>query len=137
MIKRNLIANYLGQGWSAVMGIAFVPLYINYIGVEGYGLIGLFAMIQAWMAILDSGMVSALGREMAKFSGGGLDGFSIRSLLRSIEIIIIALCCVVGVSIWGASGWISQSWLQTSQLSDASVKQAVSIIGVVVGLRLI
>lgn len=137
MVKRNLIANYLGQGWSAIMGIAFVPLYIKYLGVEAYGLIGLFAMIQAWMAILDSGMVSALGREMAKFSGGGLDGTSIRSLLRSIEIIIIALCCVVGLSLWGASGWIAQHWLQASQLSDASVQQAVSIIGAVVGLRLV
>ncbi|MBS1199036.1 MAG: polysaccharide biosynthesis protein, partial [Proteobacteria bacterium] len=42
MLRRNLIANYLGQGWAAIMGMAFVPLYIKYLGVESYGLIGLF-----------------------------------------------------------------------------------------------
>jgi hypothetical protein len=26
MLKRNLIANYLGQGWTALMGLAFIPL---------------------------------------------------------------------------------------------------------------
>ena len=119
------------------MGIAFVPIYIKYLGVEAYGLIGLFALIHALMAILDSGMVSALGREMAKFSGGGLDSFSIRRLLRSIEIIAIVLFCLVALFIWLASGWLSQHWLQASQLSDASVKQAISIIGAVVGLRLV
>ena len=25
MLKRNLIANYVGQGWVALMGFAFVP----------------------------------------------------------------------------------------------------------------
>lgn len=27
------------------MGLAFVPLYIKYIGIEPYGLIGVFAII--------------------------------------------------------------------------------------------
>lgn len=44
MLKRNLIANYLGQGWTALMGLAFIPLYIRYLGIEAYGLIGLFPM---------------------------------------------------------------------------------------------
>ena len=56
MLKRNLIANYLGQGWTALMGLAFVPLYIQYLGIEAYGLIGLFAVLQAWLALLDMGL---------------------------------------------------------------------------------
>ena len=28
-IRRNVIANYLGQGWAAVMGLAFVPIYVE------------------------------------------------------------------------------------------------------------
>jgi O-antigen/teichoic acid export membrane protein len=47
MLKRNLIANYLGQGWTALVGLAFIPLYIKYLGIEAYGLIGLFGVIQA------------------------------------------------------------------------------------------
>jgi hypothetical protein len=33
-LKRNVIANYLGQGWVAIMGLAFIPLYIKYLGIE-------------------------------------------------------------------------------------------------------
>ena len=38
-LKKNILANCLGQGWSAVMGLAFIPLYIRYLGMEAYGLI--------------------------------------------------------------------------------------------------
>ena len=44
MLKRNTIANYLGTGWAALMAIAFVPLYIKYLGIEAYGIIGLFVL---------------------------------------------------------------------------------------------
>lgn len=52
-LKRNLIANYLGQAWRALMGLAFIPLYIHYLGIEAYGLIGLFATLQVCLGLLD------------------------------------------------------------------------------------
>ena len=86
-IKNNLIANYLGQGWVALMGLAFIPLYIRYLGMEAYGLIGLFAVIQAWMTLLDMGMTPTLNREMARYTAGAHSSQSIRDLLRSLEIL--------------------------------------------------
>ena len=41
-LKKNFVANYFGQGWQALMGLAFVPVYIRYLGIESYGLIGIF-----------------------------------------------------------------------------------------------
>ena len=41
MVMKNLLANYIGQIWTALIGLAFVPVYVNYLGVEAYGLIGL------------------------------------------------------------------------------------------------
>ena len=90
-LKRNLLANYLGQAWAALMGLAFVPLYIKYLGIEAYGLIGLFAVLQAWLSLLDMGMTPTLGREMARFTGGIHSNESIRDLLRSIEIIAVGV----------------------------------------------
>ena len=69
MLKRNLVANYAGQAWSAVMGLAFIPVYIHYLGVEAYGLIGLFAVLQAWLALLDMGLTPTLAREMGRYTG--------------------------------------------------------------------
>lgn len=102
MLKRNLIANYLGQGWTALMGLVFVPLYIKYLGIESYGLIGLFAVLQAWLSLLDMGMTPTLSREMARFTGGAHNAQSIRDLLKSIEIISLAIAMLIalGICFW-------------------------------------
>ena len=82
-LKKNVIANYFGQGWQALMSLVFVPLYIKYLGMEAYGLIGIFAVLQAWLVLLDMGMKPAMAREMARFTGGAHNAQSIRDLLRS------------------------------------------------------
>lgn len=137
MLKRNLIANYLGQGWTALMSIAFVPLYIKYLGIEAYGLIGLFAVLQAWLALLDMGMSPTLNREMARLSAGAHTATSIRDLLRSIEIIAVAVAAVVALGVWAASGWLARDWLRAEKLPEGVVAQAFAIMGVVTALRFI
>jgi len=136
-LKRNLIANYLGQGWAALMGLAFVPLYIKYLGIETYGLIGLFAVLQAWLSLLDMGMTPTLVREMARFTGATHRNESIRDLLRSIEIMAagVALLIVGGVS--SSSYWIATEWLKVDSLPVEVVAQSFIIMGWVTALRFV
>lgn len=136
-LKRNVIANYLGQGWRALMGLAFIPLYIKYLGVEAYGLIGIFAVIQAWLALLDMGMKPALGREMARFTAGAHSAQSIRDLLRSIEIIGVAIAGAIALVIWTASGWVATDWVTAEKLPVEVVAQAFAVMGAVCALRFI
>ena len=136
-LKKNVLANYLGQGWRAIMSLAFVPLYIKYLGIEAYGLIGIFVMLQTWLSLLDMGMKPALGREMARFTGGGHDAQSIWDLLRSIEIISIAMALFVAFGIWVASGWLATDWVQAEKMSVDVVAQAFALMGLVIALRFI
>ena len=136
-LRNNVVANYSGQGWSALMGLAFVPVYIRYLGIEAYGLIGIFALLQAWLALLDMGMKPALGREMARFTGGAHNAQSIRDLLRSIEIIGTVIAGGVALGIWAASGWLASHWVTAKDLPVAVVAQAFAVMGVVTALRFI
>jgi O-antigen/teichoic acid export membrane protein len=136
-LKKNLVANYLGQGWSALMGIAFVPLYINYLGIEAYGLIGLFAMLLAWLLLLDMGMTPTLVREMARFTGGRQDADSIRDLLRSIEIVAVVVAGLIAAGVCLAANWLASSWLQAENLPVPLVARAFAIMGAVAALRFI
>lgn len=136
-LKRNLIANYLGQGWVAIMGLAFIPIYIKYLGIEAYGLIGLFALLQAWLSLLDMGMTPTLSREMARFTAGAHSSQSIKDLLRSLEILAACIAVSIAVLVWLASDYVASDWLKTSQLPVADVAQAVAIMGVVVALRFV
>lgn len=136
-LKKNVLANYLGQGWSALMGIAFVPLYIKYLGMEAYGLIGLFAVMQAWLTLLDMGMTPTLNREMARFSAGGHTPQSIHDLLRSLEIICLCLAVIIALSVWAASNYLASDWLKSDKLPITDVSQAISVMALVVALRFV
>lgn len=136
-LKRNVIANFAGQGWTAVMGLAFIPLYIHYLGVEAFGLIGLYAVLQAWLALLDMGMSPTLNREMARFTAGTHSAQSIRDLLRSLEVIALCIAATIAFSVWTVSGFLATDWLQAEKLPVAVVAQAISIMGMIIALRLI
>lgn len=136
-LKRNIIANYVGQGWTAIMGLAFVPLYIQYLGMEAYGLIGLFAVMQAWLTLLDMGMTPTLTREMARFTAGGHSPQSIHDLLRSLETICICLAVIIALSVWAASGYLASDWLKADKLPTQVVAQAISVMALVVALRFV
>jgi len=117
------------------MGIAFIPLYINYLGIESYGLIGIFALLQAWLRLMDMGMTPTLGREMARFTGGGRTAESIRDLLRTIEIIAVGIALFMASAVALSSSWIATSWLKAHALPTAVVAQAFAIMGLVTALR--
>ncbi|MBI4807410.1 MAG: oligosaccharide flippase family protein [Nitrosomonadales bacterium] len=136
-LKRNIIANYVGQGWSAVMGLAFIPLYIQYLGMEAYGLIGLFAVMQAWLTMLDMGMTPTLNREMARFTAGAHSPQSINDLLRSLEIIAIGIGAIICILVWLVSDYLANQWLKADKLPVSVIAQAISIMGVVVALRFV
>jgi O-antigen/teichoic acid export membrane protein len=117
------------------MSLAFVPVYIRYIGMEAYGLIGLFTVLQAWMILLDMGMKPALTREMARFSGGGVDVQHIRDLLRTVEVLAIGLASSAAIAVWALSGWLAAHWLKTQELDLHDVAIAISLMGLVASLR--
>lgn len=46
LIKRYLIADFVGRGWATLVGMAFVPLYIKFMGIEAFGFVGFLATLQ-------------------------------------------------------------------------------------------
>lgn len=136
-LKKNVLANYLGQGWIALMGIAFIPVYIHYLGMEAWGLVGFMGMLQAWLTLLDMGLTPTLSREMARFQAGAHSAQSIRDLLRSLEVIYGGVAAAVVGIVWLCAPWISVHWLSARQLSDASVAQAIAVMGLVLAARMV
>lgn len=117
------------------MSLAFVPIYIQHLGVEAYGLIGIFGLLQAWLTLLDMGMTPALSREMARFSGGAHSAQSIRDLLRSVEVLGCCVALVVALTVWALSQWLATDWLRVDRIPLDSVAHAFAIMGGVTALR--
>ncbi len=137
MLARNLFANYAGQVWTALMGFLFVPIYVHQLGVEAYGVIGMFGALIAWLALLDAGLKPALGREMARFTGGGADVEATWNLLRSVEILCIAISLLIAGAALASANWMASSWVKADKLSPQTIAEAVSYMGAIAALRFI
>ena len=136
-LKRNTLANYFGQGWLAFMNIAFVPLYIKYLGVEAYGLIGFYALLQAWFTLLDIGLTPTLNREMARYTAGAYHDYSIRDLVRSLEVISYTFAFLTIFIVALAANWLSIHWLSSNYIPIDLLSKVIAIIGICIALRLV
>lgn len=134
-LKQNVVANYAGQGWRALAGILFIPLYIDILGMESYALVGIFGMLGAWLSLLDVGMSPTLNREMARFHAGAHTPQSIHNLLHSLELVCGGVAFLAGLLVWFGAGYLATRWLKVEKLPVPVVVQALSIISLVLSLR--
>lgn len=137
MLRRNLIANYIAQGWISVMMFVFVPYYIKYLGVEAYGLVGLFNVLWAGLQVISAGLAPTINREMVAFSEGRYDESAVRDFLVSVEAVVFPLAGLVGLLVLSASGWLSTGWLRPQHLTTNEVRVAIAIMGFVIGSKLV
>ncbi len=134
-IKQNIIANFGGRAWQALMSLAFVPLYIKFMGIESYGLVGIFASLLALFGILDMGLSTTLNREMARLSVLPDKARDMRNLVRTLELPYWGVAVFIGIAVVCLSGPIAHYWVKADKLTPATVKQALMIMGGVVAFR--
>jgi O-antigen/teichoic acid export membrane protein len=134
-IKFNAIANYFGQGYTIAVMIICMPLYLQYLGAEAYGLVGFFMIMQNWLNLLDLGLSATLCRQVS-FARGQISGFKhFNNLLRSFEIIFITLAMIIVLAVYFKSNWLAYKWIKAISLNPESISYCISIMGIIIGLR--
>ena len=129
-LKLNVVANFVGGGWQSLINIAFVPLYLKYLGIESYGLIGAFASLQAFMAVFDFGLAPTLNRELARLSSLPDKAGDMRDMTRTLEVLTWSFALTLGSLLLLISPFIALHWLQPKTLSVAVVTQSFAIMSV-------
>jgi len=135
LLKKNITANFVGSIWQALMSLAFVPLYIKFIGIESYGLIGIFAALQVMIGLLDLGLSTTLNREMARLSVLPGREQEMRNLVRSLEIIYWSVAIFIGIIVMSISSFIAHHWVKAEQLSPQTIEKAFLIMGFAMALQ--
>lgn len=134
-IKNNTAATYVSTGYIALINIAVLPLYINYMGAEAFGLVGFFTLITVWFTMLDVGLSPLMIRQTALFRGGAITVSEFHGIFRSLEVIFVFISLIGIFTFFIFTEFISSSWLNVQDLSTQEVNNSVSLIGFVVGLR--
>lgn len=65
LLRKNLIANYLGVGWLSVLQFLTIPLYLKILGDDAWGLLSIVLTIYVFIVVIGSGMSQVLPREIA------------------------------------------------------------------------
>ncbi|MCA3076089.1 MAG: oligosaccharide flippase family protein [Rhodocyclaceae bacterium] len=139
-VKRNIAANLAGRGWSILLSFALIPLYIRYLGIEAYGLIGFYLTLTAVATIVDPGFGTTLTREFARLGGvnAAPDPASAAAiatphrpadLLRTLEVLTLAIALAIAVAVAVLSPAIAGGWLRADTVDPAVLTQAVALMG--------
>lgn len=133
-LGRNLVAGLANSIWSALVGLAVVPFYLKYLGVEAYGLIGFFVTTQAVLQLLDMGMAATINREVARCSAAG-DLKEAGKLLHTLAVVYWGMAAIIATLLLLLAPLIAEFWLQSQKLSVETVTHAVMLMGLVVACR--
>lgn len=126
----NIIFNFAGRIWVALIGILFVPLYLRYLGVEAYGIIGFFAGLQTVLSLLDIGISPTLSREIARLTVFPEKSQEIHDLSYTLEVLCWLVALITGGITLLFAPLIANYWLQPEKISPEVVSQALMLMSI-------
>jgi O-antigen/teichoic acid export membrane protein len=126
-LRANIIANLLSKLWAGALSLISVPIFVRLLGVEAYGLIGLFATIQVVFTFLDLGMTATINREIARNIAKNKPASDNLQLLKTFELIYWSIGLVIGLIILLSSRWIANNWVNLQELKPFEVQLAIQI----------
>lgn len=128
--KINIISNFAGRFVAALLGIIFVPVYLRYLSVEMYGIIGFFSSIQAFLFLLDGGISPTLNREVARLSAFPEKRQELRNLSRTLEILCWTSGLIVCLTALIFSAFAADYWLRSENIPAEVISEALMIMSV-------
>jgi O-antigen/teichoic acid export membrane protein len=130
-VGKDIVANLFGQGWAALWNFGLAPVYARLLGIEAYGLVGMFLAVQGVLAVLDLGLTPAMTREMARKSSDPGNANEVRSLARTFELLSWCIGGCVGAAglLWGPSAL--SHWVKGEALSAAQVATPIRLMALV------
>lgn len=128
-LKINVAANYAGAGWSALLALALVPVYLHLLGAEAYGLVGFFIALKATLGVLDLGLSTSVYREVAHRAVRPYPENNVGTFVRTIEVIYWIIGGALGLAVIAAANVVVVNWFKLAQLAEEAVVLATVVFG--------
>jgi O-antigen/teichoic acid export membrane protein len=122
LLRKNIIANYVGAAAAGLMGFIVVPIYLKYLGTGGYGLVAFFMSLQTVMMLFDMGMSTSASREIARTLELSKDPNARRHMLRTFEVFYYGLCAAAFVIGAAAAQWMVTHWMKGGSLGIGATR---------------
>jgi O-antigen/teichoic acid export membrane protein len=134
-LTRNVIANYAGGAWTALLSIICTPIYLKLLGIEAYGLIGFYAVLTSILGIFDFGIGVTTNRELARLSTTNESAAAQRDTVRTLELIYWGVAILAGGMVLVLAPYISRFWIKSQALNSGSILKALQLMAFTVALQ--
>jgi O-antigen/teichoic acid export membrane protein len=134
-LKLNTIANFIGQVWVAVIGFILVPIYIRYLGIESYGLLGFFISLQALVAVMDLGLSITANREVARCTSGAGSIDNLNAVLITLQYIYIVFGALIALVFFLSADLVTTKWITANGLANDILRKSFILFGIIIGIR--
>lgn len=125
-----------GRAWGFISVFLFVPLYLKFLGVESYGLVGFYSTLLGVLAFADMGFSATINREMARLSVQKDPANEMRDLLRTYELTYLCISLALAILIYVAAPLIATRWLRFEELHPTEVTAAIRVMGIAIAFQL-
>lgn len=65
VLRANAFASFVVQGWTSALGLVAVPFQLRLLGADAFGVLGLLAVFDSVVQLIDTSVTVAVGREIA------------------------------------------------------------------------
>jgi O-antigen/teichoic acid export membrane protein len=129
-IHRALAISIFSRGWAAGLALLAVPLYLRFIGIEAYGVVGFFTSFSILVGFLDLGLGATLTRELTRVSAGAGTLADGRDVVRTFELAYAFIALMIGLLVIFCSVPVAQHWVKAQALDRAEIAQALALAGI-------
>ncbi|MBI85786.1 MAG: hypothetical protein CMJ81_21535 [Planctomycetaceae bacterium] len=136
-LRANLVANLLGRSWALVANLLFLPIYVKFLGVESYGLVGVYVSLLAVLSFAGLGLTATLSRETARLAGGGHQPRSLLDTVRTIEVAYVIAVAAVALILLCCAPLLGRNWFQVTGVSGETVVWALRLMSLAIAFQFI
>lgn len=135
-VRRNIIANFIARLWGFISTYLFIPLYLKFLGIEAFGLVGFFSALMGVMVLADMGFSATLNRELARLSVRKDSILEMKNLVRTYELIYFWISAILLLIVWVLAPVISEYWLNSNSLQLTEITIAIRLMAVAIAFQL-
>ena len=131
----SVLINYVSRGWAALLAIAFVPIFIKLLGIEGYALIGLYISLSSLMFFVNLGLSATVLRELARYTGGALSTLEAKDLVFSAASLFAGILLIFLAVAYFTIPIVFSDWINNSALGKSKVTLSIELAFAALALR--
>lgn len=135
-LSGSFVSNLAGVGWMAAMQLAFTPLFIRYVGVEGYGLIGFSITLNALLQVLDFGFAPTINRWLSRYAAGHEEARHARDFAKTLEVGSWLIAAAAGLALVALAGTIARVWLHDTRIGDDALRRSLMLMACTIAAQL-